>query len=207
MSRPPHARAAILAAAEEIVKDIGAANLTYDELVRRSGITRGGITYHFPTKDGLLRALVEHDLQRWNDCLADKRAACDAAAIPVRSPVVADLLAYIASGSEPSPETSRLCAGLLSAATSSRDLNGPWRDFFDSHRKALDAAPDPDLAAILSLAVDGLFWLETLGLSSLPARRRASVVRRMTALAAAMDEATDQDVSSPKRRAPARRSA
>ena len=62
MSRPPHARAAILAAAEEIVKDIGAANLTYDELVRRSGITRGGITYHFPTKDGLLRALVEHDL-------------------------------------------------------------------------------------------------------------------------------------------------
>ena len=29
----------------------------------------------------------------------------------------------------------------------------------------------------------------------------------MTALAAAMDEATDQDVSSPKRKAPARRSA
>jgi AcrR family transcriptional regulator len=207
MSRPPHARAAILAAAEEIVKDIGAANLTYDELVRRSGITRGGITYHFPTKDGLLRALVEHDLQRWNDCLADKRAACDAAAVPVRLPVVADLLAYIASGSEPSPETSRLCAGLLSAATSSRDLNGPWRDFFASQRKALDAAPDPDLAAILSLAVDGLFWLETLGLSSLPARRRASVVRRMTALAAAMDDRAGEDVALPVKKAPARRRA
>jgi AcrR family transcriptional regulator len=207
MSRPPHARAAILAAAEEIVKDIGAANLTYDELVRRSGITRGGITYHFPTKDGLLRALVEHDLKRWNDCLADKRAACDAAAVPVRLSVVADLLAYIASGSEPSPETSRLCAGLLSAATSSRDLNGPWRDFFASHRKALDAAPDPDLAAILSLAVDGLFWLETLGLSSLPASRRASVVRRMTALAAAMDDPAGEDVPLPVNKAPARRRA
>lgn len=73
MTRPPHARTAVIAAAEAVVKEIGAANLTFDELVRRSGITRGGITYHFPTKDALLQALVQNDLEQWRRCVAEKR--------------------------------------------------------------------------------------------------------------------------------------
>ena len=59
MSRPPRARKQVLDAAERIVKAHGAANLTFEELVQESGISRGGITYHFATKDDLLRALGE----------------------------------------------------------------------------------------------------------------------------------------------------
>lgn len=64
MPRPPKARLRVLDAAERIVKARGAANLTYDELVQESGVSRGGITYHFPTKDDLLRALIARDLEQ-----------------------------------------------------------------------------------------------------------------------------------------------
>ncbi|MCU0931496.1 MAG: TetR/AcrR family transcriptional regulator [Serpentinimonas sp.] len=176
MTRPPHAKAAVLAAAEAIVKDIGAANLTFDELVRRSGITRGGIVYHFPTKDALLQALVENDLQHWNGCVADKRRRT--------SGPNADLLAYLQSSTEPDEETSRLCAGLLSAATTSKALNEPWKRYYEKHHADVArASADPVMACLLTLAADGLFWQETLGLSPLSRSERRAVVQRMLELA------------------------
>jgi AcrR family transcriptional regulator len=175
MNRPAHARHAVLEAAEAIVKDIGAANLTYDELVRRSGITRGGITYHFPTKESLLQALVEHDLQRWRACIDDQRSR--------QSGPAADLQAHIESGCEPDDEASRLCAGLLSATVSSKDLDAPWRAHFADTFARLGRGPDPDTAWVLALAVEGLFWLETLRLSPLSAADRRRVVARMRRMA------------------------
>ncbi|MSQ91533.1 MAG: TetR/AcrR family transcriptional regulator, partial [Gammaproteobacteria bacterium] len=49
MGRPPLAKEKILAAARQIVEQDGAGCLTFDELAKVSGITRGGITYHYPT--------------------------------------------------------------------------------------------------------------------------------------------------------------
>jgi AcrR family transcriptional regulator len=175
MSRPAHARDAVLAAAESLVKDIGAANLTYDELVRRSGITRGGITYHFPTKDTLLQALVANDLARWQACIAEKRARHEGPA--------ADVLAYIESGCEPDDDTARLCAGLLSATAMSKDLDAPWRHHFADTFRRLGTSPDPEMAWVLLLAVEGLFWLETLRLSPMSDAQRQRVVARMMVLA------------------------
>jgi AcrR family transcriptional regulator len=178
MSRPAHARTAVLAAAEAIVKEVGAAHLTFDELVRRSGITRGGITYHFPTKDALLAALVAHDLQRWRDCIADKRRRHDGPN--------ADLLAYLDSGSEPDEETARLCAGLLGATSTQKSLDDPWRDHFAAHWRTVRASGDPALAAVLTLAVEGLFWMEVSGLQPWTADERARLVERLLAMAAAI---------------------
>ncbi len=184
----------MLAAAEALVRDIGAANLTFDELVRRSGITRGGITYHFPTKDVLLRALVERDIASWHECMDGKRAR--------HAGPNADLLAYIDSGCEPDEDAARLCAGLLSAATSARELNEPWRAFFAAQQAKAGASGDPELAMILTLAVEGLFWSETLDLLDLAPRRRRALVDRMMAMAAAIAPAP-APVARPRARRPA----
>jgi AcrR family transcriptional regulator len=202
MSRPPHARAAVLAAAEAIVKDIGAANLTFDELVRRSGITRGGIVYHFPTKTALLAALVEHDLAQWDACVASKRAGLQGPAAALR--------AHLASGTEPDEHASRLCAGLLSATVSDRTLAEPWRRWYArEHRDLHRTSADPVLATILSLAADGLFWRETLGLSPLTTAERRQVTARLLQMAesagAAAGEAAAPASAAPPAVRPARR--
>ncbi len=178
MNRPAQARDAILRAAEAIVSEAGVTALTYDALVARSGVTRGGITYHFPTREALLQALVTHDLAAWESCLAEKRASFSGPA--------ADLHAYIASTADTTPEDGRVCAGLLSSTMTAPALAEPWRAYFAHHHRGLKTLPDPDLAMILSLAADGLFCLEMLGLLTLPEAERARLVTRLHTLAAEM---------------------
>jgi AcrR family transcriptional regulator len=67
MPRDPSAvkesvRDRILAAAMAVAKESGAGRLSLDAIARRAGVSKGGLLYHFPKKDALMRALVEHHL-------------------------------------------------------------------------------------------------------------------------------------------------
>ena len=120
MARPPHAREKILAAARHIVEREGAGALTFDELVRQSGITRGGITYHFPTKEDLLRGLLEADFQQWDDAeAAHTPSDCDAD--------TARLLGFIRTLTAQDESHRRFLCGMLSAATLDPSLMDPCR--------------------------------------------------------------------------------
>lgn len=55
-----NAREKLLAAMFQIVQEQGANYLTYDNLVSKSGLTRGGVMYHFPSKKSMLQGLVDH---------------------------------------------------------------------------------------------------------------------------------------------------
>lgn len=181
MTRPPHARQAILAAAEALVRDVGASHLTFDELVRRSGVTRGGITYHFPTKEALLEAIIHHDIEQWNTCVDEQR--------PRFTGKAAALQALIASSTEADESANRLCAGLLSVAAGSSPLTGPWKRYYaDQHEQVIRPSADPVTAAMLALATEGLFWQETLGLSPLTPEEREQVVERLLSMAKNLGE-------------------
>jgi AcrR family transcriptional regulator len=52
----------IIAAAIAVAKEEGAGRLSLDAIARRAGVSKGGLLYHFPKKDALMRALVEHHL-------------------------------------------------------------------------------------------------------------------------------------------------
>ncbi len=49
----------ILNAAEDVVRETGAIHLTLDAVCARAGISKGGLLYHFRTKESLIRALVK----------------------------------------------------------------------------------------------------------------------------------------------------
>ena len=66
---------------------------------------------------------------------------------------------------------------------SAPDLAEPWRSLFARHHQGLKTLPDPDLALIVSLAADGLFFLEILGLAAFPEAVRARLIARLHALA------------------------
>src|SRR4026207_987505 len=106
MARPPLARERILSAARQIVEREGAGALTFDELVRESGLTRGGITDRYPTKEGLLRALLEADFRQWDDAEAALTPAdCD--------PETAKLLGFIRTLTAQDDSHRRVSCGML----------------------------------------------------------------------------------------------
>ena len=53
MSRPPHARESVLDAFEAILIDEGERAATMDATARAAGVSKGGLLYHFASKDAL----------------------------------------------------------------------------------------------------------------------------------------------------------
>ena len=53
MSRPPHARESVLDAFEAILIDEGERAATMDATARAAGVSKGGLHYHFGSKDAL----------------------------------------------------------------------------------------------------------------------------------------------------------
>ena len=172
MPRLPRAKALILAAARDIVERDGAGALTFEELARVSGVTRGGITYHFPTKDALLQSLLEHDMAQWKE----SEAACTPSDLPC--PRQCELIGFIRSHTSEDESRRRFVAGMLSAAVHQPDLLEGCRSEIAQRYQNADWNEAELRAQVLRLAAVGLFWDEIFQFQSMP----ADVRRRFTDL-------------------------
>ena len=63
------ARERILEAAERVVGDVGAARMTLDGVAQAAGVSKGGLLYHFPSKEALLGALAKRYVEGMVDCV------------------------------------------------------------------------------------------------------------------------------------------
>lgn len=187
MGRQPIARQKVLDAARRIVRERGAGKLTFEELVQESGVTRGGITYHFATKDALLRALVEADIEQW--CELERRHRPDNA-----DAGTAELIAYIRGHTERNEDRRRFVTGMLSAVTLDHSLLDPVRDFMERKRGETEWNDAQLRRQLLRLASEGLFWSEIFGCGELPPAARTRLVALMERLAEEWteDSATEQ---------------
>jgi AcrR family transcriptional regulator len=169
------AREKILAAARRIVEQDGAGCLTFDELARVSGITRGGITCHFPTKEALLRGLLESDFAQWEESeTALTPTGCD--------PETAGLPGFIRTYASHDESHRRFLCGMLSAATLDPSLMDPCRQELQE-RFGRKQWTERDLRLhILHLAA-GLMWQELFQMFSMPAPARARLIALMERLA------------------------
>ncbi len=154
----------------------GAGALTFEELVRESGFTRGGITYHFPTKEDLLRELLEADFLKWDESEAALTPGdCD--------PETARLLGFIrtltATGRVPPPLPLRDAVGRYPRPAADGSL--PEGTARTARPQAVDG-PGPSPAP-LHLAAEGLMWQEMFQMYSMPGPARTRLVALMEALA------------------------
>src|SRR5918997_2985402 len=58
--RPPAARAKVLTAFSALVVEQGERAATLDAVAERAGVSKGGLLYHFATKDALVEGLQAH---------------------------------------------------------------------------------------------------------------------------------------------------
>lgn len=161
-------RAAILDAASRVVRRDGADALTLDAVAREAGVSKGGLLYHFPTKDALVAGIVANYVDAF-----DAEVARRAAAAPDRPGRW--LRAYVdASFDDPIGPDATAAMGLLAAAAINPSLLDPVRASEAEWRRRLERdGIDPVRAAVVRLAVDGLTFAELFGLPPLdPDRRR-----------------------------------
>lgn len=184
MGRKPAARQKVLDASRRIVMERGAGSLTFDEIAQVSGVTRGGITYHFPTKQALLRALVADDFAQWQSLEKElKPEGCSAN--------TAELLAFLRSHTHEDHDRRRFVTGMLSAVTLDPPILDPVREY-ERHRLESVEWDEQNLKLhLLRLAASGLFWAGVFDCPHVPGDVRRELVGLLETLAVEWTADTD----------------
>lgn len=163
----------ILQAAESIAVELGAAHLTLDAVAAGAGVSKGGLMYHFPTKDALLAAMIERTQRKSRE--AREGATLDRPAGPFRA-----LEGEIVGQLRLHRENGRANGAMLAVMANSPHLLTDFRrEFKDRFDRLTGEHPDPEHAAILLFATYGLCLLELLQLSPIDADQRQAMAERI----------------------------
>lgn len=142
-------RSEILTAYRQIVLDQGERAATLDAVARTAGVSKGGLLYHFPTKDALLRGLCARFAELVDDDLREMDASPYGPAEW-----------YVRTSIDTSSELEATMSALVRLAptddalvrTELRSGRARW------HERIVDELGDPQLAAVVVLLGDGIAY-------------------------------------------------
>ncbi len=177
MSPLSSSRDKIVDAAEKVVIEVGAAHMTLDAVAENASVSKGGLLYHFPNKEALLKAMLERRMRRFKE--AQEKKCAELQNGPAR-----EIKAYVLSALGRDRMTDRIGASLLAGIAFNPKLLDPARE---DYRKRLEKLIPGELrferAAVIFLAVDGLRLLELLSLSPFNENQRKRVIQELLRLA------------------------
>lgn len=163
----------ILRAALHLLGERGAAGLTYDALAQQTGMTKGGLLYHFPTKEALVDAVVAHLWSVW-----DRTTAANLGVPEADADLAQRLMAEIRTTLGDSVDLAELAAfvDFMRDPRHRASYAGRRARWFDVDQLSTDQR-------LAYLAADGLWLGEATGTVTLDPAQRAVVVERILELA------------------------
>lgn len=157
--RSKRTRDAAIAAALAIVTREGAAKLTIDAIARESGVSKGGVLHHFRTKEAVLKALFEHQIEKGTALYQSLLES-----MPPHRPerhLAAQIAAFRNSVSHPKSATFAIATAMAEAP----ELVAGIKENDAQRVEIVKAeAPDPTIALIRWSAAMGLALSEILGI-------------------------------------------
>jgi AcrR family transcriptional regulator len=170
MGRPTR-RDEILDAVARVIHRDGAAAVTLDAVAAEAGVSKGGLLYHFPAKDDLVRGLVDRMVGRFDARVAHALAGGQ------RSYLEAYVVASI------DDDDVATAAALVAAVALSPSLLDPLRARYAEWSRDLAASGvDPTTVLLTRLALDGLWFADVLALDPPTPAARQALARALIAL-------------------------
>jgi AcrR family transcriptional regulator len=154
--QPAETRQQLLVVAGNLILEHGLVNLTLDAVAKASGVSKGGLLHHFPSKQHLLNGLILDLHERFRQRLSELAVADP---MPEGRIARAYLKAVTMNRDEP---RNKLCSILAIEARGEPAMRSAWRDCTrDMLRLQSESGSDPIEMAVVHLAADGL-WLADL---------------------------------------------
>lgn len=175
-----NSKSRILDCAERLIIREGVAHLTLDAVAAEAGLSKGGVLYHFPSKDALIRGMVDHLIEASDKAIAD---SIESDPDP-RGRYTRGILAV----NFPHPESeaerhNQVAAAMLAAILTNPALLEPLREVYRNITARLqDDGLDPVKAKLVQLAADGLWLSEMLGMPGPGRQCRREIIDRLYAM-------------------------
>ena len=178
-------RVRIMHAAEALATERGPGNLSIEAVAERAGISKGGVLYHFRTKDELLSALVGSHIER-SRLTVEQHMARSAGRSNNFAEALLDAYREEKSCSTPPP------SGILAAITAHPDLLDPLRvHHHETLSRLRQDSGDSDLATIAFLAIEGMKAMKLFGFDIIDTQQEEAILRRMASLLGAEETAAE----------------
>jgi AcrR family transcriptional regulator len=175
MARPPATTPnAILEAAIRVAGRDGLLATTLDKVAAEAGITKGGVLYHFASKDELLTRMMEHFAAQVeqglvtriaDDPVADRRWVRAMIDMVFASEPEKASTANGAPGGLPPEITHKFILAMLAAFAANPALLSVIKPFMERMRNRISAEPGGIEQIVTWLAADGLFLWELFGMA------------------------------------------
>jgi AcrR family transcriptional regulator len=165
-------REELLDAAEDLLGDQGSQALTLATVAERAGCSKGGLLYHFGTKEALIKGMVERLIEEFDELVAAQGHDT------YTKNYLAATFAAVQSGRLRRWAVVTGASGNLYLLAPLRVAMARW------HREGLDSEPDPEAAQIVRLACEGLWDVASHDPDLYDAEHYARLERRLLALLA-----------------------
>ncbi|MFD3612001.1 TetR/AcrR family transcriptional regulator [Streptomyces atroolivaceus] len=170
-------RTQILEAATRVVEREGVKSVTFDSVAAEAGLTKGGLLYHFASRDELVQAIHQHLAGQWEAEIAAAAGKPADEATPTER-----LTAYTRVSTQGATRAELLF--MLEGSTTPGHA-APWDAVMERWAPPLTAADAEDPAAldrfIARLAADGLWLYESLTADRLTPQLRRALAERIAA--------------------------
>lgn len=165
-------RELVFEACNRILRRDGLTHLTLDNVADEAGLSKGGLLYHFPSKESLIEALFEYHNDKFE-------ARLSALAEEEGDDAGAWLRAYAKASIEQimEPGNASLYKSLFAAEERYASAHQLMRrKYVDWQQQVENSGLDPAKATLVRLVVDGLWFLEMHHYAPPDAQLRAQIV-------------------------------
>lgn len=163
----------ILNAASKIVSERGIFNLTLEAVAREAEVSKGGLLYHFPSKEALVEGMVEFLATNYQEKI-DRLAEQD----PLeRGKWTRAFLNVTFNHGYPNKDWN---AGLLAAKAVNPELLKPLHEAYQSWQSSIERdGLDPVDATVIRLATDGIWLSELFDFYQIEEEKKTAVYKRL----------------------------
>ena len=142
---------AILDAANRVLVEQGAECFTLEAVAREAGVSKGGLLYHFVSKNALITGMMERSMASVDAALEEELARSGGDY----------LAAYIRASFRTTADPAQVSRAIQAAIVRDPALIDPLRKRFERMQEEITRnAPTPELGLLVRLAMDGLWYAE-----------------------------------------------
>jgi AcrR family transcriptional regulator len=172
MSKPSR-KIDILHAASKVVSERGIFNLTLEAVAEEAGVSKGGLLYHFPSKEELVKGMVDHLASNYRGKIAENvEMDPEKKAKWIR--------AYVDVTFNQTFQNKDMHSGLLAAKAVNSDLLDPIRELYSEWQDSIENdGIDPVKATIIRLATDGIWLAELFDIYPIDEDKKKDVYQKL----------------------------
>jgi AcrR family transcriptional regulator len=169
-------RETILTAAANVVIEQGASRMTLEAVAKEAGVSKGGLLYHFPSKDALIEGMIDHMVQGLTERIRKEYESDEFGTNQGRW-----LRALTRANFQ--SEDLELGAGLTAAVLLQPDLLEANRQAYETRQTLIEQdGVDIVWANIIRLVGDGIWFSELLGFAPPKEPLKSQILERLLSL-------------------------